>query len=165
MLETVLLASLQYKLQREYVQLIFGCLQQLTVVGKGVSEMQERKQKVPSSLSSLIPLGQCRSLYCFLGFILCSSLGCQPRAMLSASMVGVLATAVHIAAWDRVWIPSWVGSSGCRGGLLGIPSPRSSRGSHCLAGFITSSARDLRVQSQQQEQSHIKPLWVYGEII
>lgn len=37
-----------------------------------------------------------------------SSLSCQPKAVLSASMVGVLATAVHVAVWNRIQtLPGW----------------------------------------------------------
>lgn len=80
-----------------------------------------------------------------------SSLSCQPRTVLSASMVGVLATAVHATVWNR--IQTLGGELGAWGRPVRYTWPRSSRGNHCSAGLISSSARDLRIQSQRRRNS------------
>lgn len=85
-------------MERAGEKLICRCLKQLIVVVKGVSEMEKRKRKGTLQPVFSVALGQCRSsYYILLGFIVSTFfLSYQPRAMLSASMVGVLAVAVHL---------------------------------------------------------------------
>ena len=81
-----------------------------------VSEMQERKEKAPSSLSSLLPPWPMQVPVLFSPGLhsVHSSLACQARAMLSASMVGTLAR--HGAEFRH--LPGWGAREG-GGGTVG----------------------------------------------
>lgn len=107
--------------------------------------MQERKEKAPSSLSSLSSLGQCRSLYCFLlGFVLYAApwLPAQGCALSlcdgdtsSCSACGRVGQSLdNCQGWE-------LRAEGC---LSGTPRPRSSKGS-CSADFVSPRVGDLRV--------------------
>lgn len=115
--------------------------------------MQERKEKAPSSLSSLLPPWPVHVPVLFSPGLhsVHSSLACQARAMLSASVVGTLAR--HGAEFRH--LPGWGAREG--GGTVGTLRPRSSRGSHCSADLTSSSEGNLRDQNKQQEQSSVKP--------
>lgn len=105
----------RYRLSREAANLSSECVQRLAAVGKGESQKRkQRKEEVLSSLSALFPIGLLQvPVLCFPGLLsFPTSLRCQPRAVHSASVVGVLA-AVHVAAQT----PSRVG--GWRGGWEG----------------------------------------------
>lgn len=146
----------QCRLQGGGGRTLCGCLQQLAVVGKRVSETREKRKGALKPVFSvppwpvLVPVLSSPGLHSFH-----SSLGCQPRALLSASIMGywqLQCMSLHGPALDTCL--GW--ELGARGGLSGTPRPRSSGGSHCSAG-LSSSAKDLRVQSRQQELSHVKP--------
>lgn len=64
--------------------------------------MQERKEKGLSSLFALFPIGLLQVPVVFFPGLLSlrTSLRCQPRVVLSASVVGVLTAAGHVALWD-----------------------------------------------------------------
>lgn len=50
-------------------------------------------------------------------------LGCQPRAVLLASVMGIPAAVVHVVVWDRVWTTARVGSSELRDACQVHPGP------------------------------------------
>lgn len=118
-----------------------GCLQQLALVGKGESEMQGSKEKVPSRCLFCSPLANAGPCTVFSWASFCPQfpqLPAQGRA-LCLCVAGILTTAVHIAVWDGARTPARVGSSG-RGRPVRYIWPRSSRGDHCSAGLIIPSA-------------------------
>lgn len=82
------------------VKPVSGCPHQLMVGGR---ESLRNIEKRPPSPSPVCLPNQGRSLYCsLLGFILSSFLSCQPGAVLSASVVGILAAAVPERGGQRV---------------------------------------------------------------
>lgn len=89
LLETSLLDSVNTGCRGEAGELICGCLQQLAVVGKRVSETQEKRKGALKPIFSvppwpvLVPILFSPGLHSFH-----SSLGCQPMAVLSASIMG-----------------------------------------------------------------------------
>lgn len=108
--------------------------------------MQERREKAPSSLSSLFPLWPVQVPVLFAPGLhsVHSPLACQARAVLLASVVGTLA---QCGAEIRCLPGRGAGGGG----------PGSSRGRHCSAGPSSSSVRDLRVTIEWQEQRNVEP--------
>lgn len=115
------------------------------------------KERCPQSPSSLFPLGQCWSLYCLLlGFILSTIPSVASPGLCSQPLSWGTGNCSACRCMGRSSDTCLGWELGARGGLSGTPRPRSPRGSHCSAG-LSSSAKDLRVQSRQQELSHVKP--------
>lgn len=139
-------------------KLICGCLQQLAVVGKGVSETQKKRKGAlqPVFCSPLANTGP-HTVFSWASFFPQSPrLPAQGRAFSLLSWGTSNCSACRCMGRSSDTCLGWeLGTWGC---LSGTPMPRSSRGSHCSAGLVSSSAKVLKVQSQQQEQSHIKPL-------
>lgn len=125
--------------------------------GREKFQKHKRKGKVPSSPSSLFPLGQCWSLYCLLlGFILSTVPSVASPGLCSQPLSWGTGKCSACRCMGRSSDTCLGWELGAPGGLSGTPRPRSSRGSHCSAA-LSSSAKDLRVQSRQQELSHVKP--------
>lgn len=109
--------------------------------------MQERREKAPSSLSSLFPLWAVQVPVLFAPGLhsVHSPLACQARAMLLASVVGTLA---QCGAEIRCLPGRGAGGGGAwilqRQALLSRPQH-------------SSSVRDLRVPNEWQEQRNVEP--------